>query len=156
MLFGRHRSCTKLPWSASVRRLDDVCYRCRSPRSSKLHSHHWDRRFCVGPRFECLQTKRCALLWYVRYPCSIFHHLWSRLFNASIACARVEVHSKLFPVDSPVPSSSAPAFRLLFHSRGCFGSVRVTSANSQLSQFLPVVCIVRFSLFGLPVGSGQF
>ena len=30
--------------------------------------------FGVGPRFECLQTKRCALLWSVSYPCSIFHY----------------------------------------------------------------------------------
>jgi hypothetical protein len=33
----------------------------------------------AGPRFECLQTKRCAYLWFARYPCSIFHPLGSRL-----------------------------------------------------------------------------
>ena len=35
-------------------------------------------KISVGPRFECLQTKRCALLWSVSYPCSIFHTLVSR------------------------------------------------------------------------------
>jgi len=58
----------------------------------------------AGPRFECLQTKRCAYLWFARYPCSIFHPLGSRLsilicHNSVVTCPRWS------------SSSSAPAFR---------------------------------------------
>ena len=76
--FGRQPLLHQTPVVRIVRCLDDVCPRYRRPRSSKLHFHHWSRRLSVGPRFECLQTKRCALLWSVSYPCSIFHTLVSR------------------------------------------------------------------------------
>ena len=78
----------------------------------------------VGPHFECLQTKRCAYLWSARYPCSIFHHLWSRL---SVACSTVHKardtrrHS----------SSSAPAISTRpLRSRGRRRQVRVTLRGS--------------------------
>ena len=80
LLLGRHRSCTKLPCSASLGAWTTLLP-LPVARSPKLHSRHRDRRLRVGPRFECLQTKRCAYLWYARYPCSIFHTLVSRLFN---------------------------------------------------------------------------
>jgi len=80
LLLGRHRSCTKLPCSASLGAWTTLLP-LPVARSPKHHSRHRDRRLRVGPRFECLQTKRCAYLWYARYPCSIFHTLVSRLFN---------------------------------------------------------------------------
>ena len=76
-MLGRHLSCTKLPCSASFG-VWTTLLPLPVARSPKLHSRHRDRRLRVGPRFECLQTKRCAYLWSVRYPCSIFHTLVSR------------------------------------------------------------------------------
>ena len=146
--------------------LDDVCCRCRQPRSSKLRSHHWGRRFCVGPRFECLQTKRCALLWSVSYPCSIFHALASRLFNAS-ASIELQLPYRCPLVQEPedslssrpfgrFPSSSAPAFSPARSLTPVPGSVRVTSANSQLSQFLQLTVLSSpFLAFQLALGDSQ-
>ena len=146
--------------------LDDVCYRCRQPRSSKLRSHHWGRRFCVGPRFECLQTKRCALLWSVSYPCSIFHAFASRLFNAS-ASIELQLPYRCPLVQEPedslssrpfgrFPSSSAPAFSPARSLTQVPGSVRVTSANSQLSQFLQLTVFSSpFLALQLALGDSQ-
>ena len=129
LLSGRHRTCTKLPKVRFVR-----CLRRRYQLfpvnpffSTSLSSLR--PPISVGPRIACLQAKRCVYLWYAHYPCSIFQYFYSRLFNVS------SHHSKnltlplplvqdfrriLFPVGSRrFPSSSAPAFHLHVHSRGC-------------------------------------
>jgi len=56
---------------------------------------------------------------------------------------------------SRFPSSSAPAFSPARPLARMLGSVRVTSAASQLPQFLGVER-VQLSLFGFPVGSERF
>jgi hypothetical protein len=119
----------------------------------------------VGPRFECLQTNRCALLWSVSYPCSIFHCFQSRLFNAS-ALHLSTLASSLPLVRNPeeslpsqpfgrFPSSSAPAFRSLVHSRGCQTWSELPLQLHNFCSFLSWMCS-QLSLFGLPVGSGRF
>ena len=112
LLLGRQPLLHQTPVVRIYRCLDDVCYRCRQPRFSKLHFRHRNRRLSVGPRFECLQTKRCALLWSVSYPCSIFHTLVSRL-----------------------PSSSAPAFRLHVYSRRCLTRSELASSAHNSDNF---------------------
>ena len=120
----------------------------------------------VGPRFECLQTKRCALLWSVSYPCSIFHALASRLFNASASielqlpyrCPLVQEPEDSFS-SRPLgrfPSSSAPAFSPARSLTQVPGSVRVTTATSQHSQFLQLtVPSSPFLAYQLALGDSQ-
>ena len=77
LLLGRLPLLHQAPVFRISRRLDDVTTVAGSPFSqTSLPSP--GPKVSVGPRFECLQTKRCALLWSVSYPCSIFHTLVSR------------------------------------------------------------------------------
>ena len=103
-------------------------------------------KISVGPRFECLQTKRCALLWSVSYPCSIFHTLVSRFTTLrlksdkpeSLRCHSPTIRRQSFrPAVKPAPSSSAPAFRLHVRSRGCLTRSELPSAAPQLLQPIP-------------------
>ena len=140
-------SCTKLPCSASFGAWTTLLP-LPVDRFPKLHSRHRDRGLRVGPRFECLQTKRCAYLWYARYPCSIFHSLESRLYN-------VPVSGEYYTCTLP-PSSSAPAFSPARSLTQVPGSVRVTSANSQLSQFLQLTVFSSpFLALQLALGDSQ-
>lgn len=66
---GRHLSCTRLPWSA-LAGASNVVGSLSPPllgpvRASGLTSYAFRR-------------SAARRLWYARYPCSIFHHLWSR------------------------------------------------------------------------------
>ena len=116
----------------------------------------------VGPRFECLQTKRCALLWYVSYPCSIFHTLVSRFTTPR---SQVKFNTLSLPQSGILRYLSArllhrplavppPPFRLLAYLRRCLTRSELPlSTHSSDSFFRGFVCD-HVSLFGLPVGSG--
>jgi len=73
----------------------------------------------AGPRFECLQTKRCAYLWFARYPCSIFHPLGSRLsisassqLSSDVLYGTLAVPPPRFDAPSPLAwrFSSGPSY----------------------------------------------
>jgi hypothetical protein len=118
----------------------------------------------VGPRFECLQTKRCALLWSVSYPCSIFHHLWSRFTTP-----RLQVKSKTLslPQSGILRYLSArllhrplavppPPFHLLAYLRRCPARSELPLSTHSFDSFFRGFVCDHVSLFGLPVGSGLF
>jgi len=129
---------------------DDVCNRYRLPRSSTTLLSSLRPLVSVGPHFACLQAKRCALLWSVSYPCSIFHTLVSRLCNVSTLFFRIKsARCPLVQVPEETlssrprgrfPSSSAPAFRMLVHSRGCLARYELPLQIHNFRSFSSRVC----------------
>jgi hypothetical protein len=131
-------SCTKLPWSRLSRYV---------PRRGSLAPIAGTGKR-VGPRFVCLQTKRCAWLWSARYPCSIFHHFWSRLSTPTCKLS-LKAHDVALAVPPPRSNLPVPLTRPT-------SKVRVTlPLLSQLTRlfFQPMS---RLSRVGLPAGSGRF
>jgi len=149
-LLGRHDpSCDGYPLLHQAPEVR-LC-RCRSAPvgSREPCTHCWGRHKGAGPRFACLQTKRCAWLWSARYPCSIFHHLWSRLplsFHHSSAAMSLQGSS----------SSSAPAIRRSISTHVAASSgPSYPCASHRFRSYCLHRCLV-WSLFGSPVGSGRF
>lgn len=97
-----------------------------------------------------------------KLPLLHFSHSRVAVYNALVSrevknlCAATVRYPKISfrPAFTPAPSSSAPAFSPARPLAWMPGTVRVTSVDSQLLQFLPWLSVTTSPFFGRPVGSG--
>ena len=144
-MFGRQPLLHQTPVVRIYRCLDDVCYRCRQPRFSKLHFRHRNRRLSVGPRFECLQTKRCCVTLVSTLPLLPFSPFLVAVVPRLSAIRRVTYARSIFS------SSSAPAFCLdSTHVKAWLGSSSLRGYTA--SAVFAVDSVLNSPFVGLPVG----